>query len=135
VFNFYSPFYAPPGEISEQALVAPELQIATEYLNTTTGNAFYNYIFAWNSTATNPAANAVLLDYSAELPLAGDSEALVKPDCRKAARRPDLRDAQGRGEGGRRAHRRDESGAEGLGSPVPRRHLARIRRATLRRPP
>ena len=77
VFNFYSPFYAPPGEISDQALVAPELQIATEYLNTTTGNAFYNYIFAWNSTATNPAANAVLLDYSAELPLAGDSEALV----------------------------------------------------------
>ena len=77
VFNFYSPFYAPPGEISEQGLVAPELQIATEYLNTTTGNAFYNYVFAWNSTATNPAANAVLLDYSAELPLAGDSEALV----------------------------------------------------------
>jgi uncharacterized protein (DUF1800 family) len=77
VFNFYSPFYAPPGEISNQGLVAPELQIATEYLNTTTGNAFYNYVFAWNSTATNPAANSVLLDYSAELPLAGDSEALV----------------------------------------------------------
>jgi hypothetical protein len=58
-------------------LVSPEIQIATEYLNTTTGNAFYNYVFAWNSTATNPAANSVLLDYTAELPLAGDSEALV----------------------------------------------------------
>jgi uncharacterized protein (DUF1800 family) len=77
VFNFYSPFYAPPGEISAQGLVAPELQIATEYLNTTTGNAFYNYVFAWNSTATNPGANSVLLDYTTELPLAGDSEALV----------------------------------------------------------
>jgi uncharacterized protein (DUF1800 family) len=77
VFNFYSPFYAPPGEIAAQGLVAPELQIATEYLNTTTGNAFYNYVFAWNSTATNPAANSVLLDYTTELPLAGDSEALV----------------------------------------------------------
>jgi hypothetical protein len=77
VFNFFSPFYAPPGEISDQGLVSPEMQIATEYLNTTTGNAFYNFVFAWNSTATNPAANSVLLDYTAELPLVGDSEALV----------------------------------------------------------
>jgi uncharacterized protein (DUF1800 family) len=77
VFNFFSPFYAPPGEISDQGLVAPEMQIATEYLNTTSGNTFYNLIFAWNSTATNPAATSVLLDYSAEVPLAGDSEALV----------------------------------------------------------
>ncbi|MDJ0919150.1 MAG: DUF1800 domain-containing protein, partial [Woeseiaceae bacterium] len=30
VFNFFSPFYAPPGEISDSSLVAPELQIATE---------------------------------------------------------------------------------------------------------
>jgi hypothetical protein len=77
VFNFFSPFYSPPGEIADQGLVAPEMQIATEYLNTTAGNTFYNLIFAWNSTATNPAATSVLLDYSAELPLAGDSEALV----------------------------------------------------------
>jgi uncharacterized protein (DUF1800 family) len=77
VFNFFNPFYAPPGEVSDQGLVSPEMQIATEYLNTTTGNAFYNFVFAWNSTATNPAANSVLLDYTAELPLVGDSEALV----------------------------------------------------------
>ena len=38
VFNFFSPFYAPPGEIADQGLVAPELQIATEYLNTTVTN-------------------------------------------------------------------------------------------------
>ena len=31
----------------------------------------------WNSTATNPAANSVLLDYTTELPLVADSEALV----------------------------------------------------------
>jgi uncharacterized protein (DUF1800 family) len=77
VFNFFSPFYAPPGEVSDQGLVSPEMQIATEYLNTTTGNAFYTYVFNWNSTATNPAANSVLLDYTAELPLVADSEALV----------------------------------------------------------
>ena len=38
VFNFYSPSYAPPGEIANQNLVAPELQIATEYLNTNVTN-------------------------------------------------------------------------------------------------
>ena len=37
----------------------------------------YGFVFAWNSTATNPAANSVLLDYTGELALAGDSEALV----------------------------------------------------------
>ena len=34
VFNFFSPFYAAPGEISNGNLVSPELQLSTEYLNT-----------------------------------------------------------------------------------------------------
>ncbi|MCG8371082.1 MAG: DUF1800 domain-containing protein, partial [Proteobacteria bacterium] len=41
VFNFFSPFYAPPGEIRNNSLVAPELEIATEFLNT----FFTNYMF------------------------------------------------------------------------------------------
>ena len=41
VFNFYSPFYAPAGEIANQNLVAPELQLANEFLNTTLTNYFY----------------------------------------------------------------------------------------------
>ena len=41
VFNFYSPFYAPAGEIADQNLVAPELQLANEFLNTTLTNYFY----------------------------------------------------------------------------------------------
>jgi hypothetical protein len=77
VFNFFSPFYAPPGEISDQGLVAPELQIATEYLNTTVTNTFYNVIFFWNSTVPGLPANAIVLDFSQEVALAGDSEALV----------------------------------------------------------
>jgi uncharacterized protein (DUF1800 family) len=77
VFNFFSPFYAPPGEISDQGLVAPELQIATEYLNTTVTNTFYNVIFFWNSTVPGLAANAIVMDFSQEATLAGDSEALV----------------------------------------------------------
>ena len=30
VFNFFTPDYAPQGEIAERGLVAPEMQIATE---------------------------------------------------------------------------------------------------------
>jgi len=77
VFNFFSPFYAPPGEIADQGLVAPELQIATEYLNTTVTNTFYNVIFFWNSTVPGLPANAIVMDISQEVALAGDSEALV----------------------------------------------------------
>ena len=49
VFNFFSPFYAPPGEIADQGLVAPELQIATEYQNTLVANFFYGQAFSRNS--------------------------------------------------------------------------------------
>jgi uncharacterized protein (DUF1800 family) len=57
VFNFYSPFYSPPGEISDLGLVAPELQIATEYQNALVTNYFYTQIFFRNSTVnvTNDA--------------------------------------------------------------------------------
>ena len=49
VFNFFSPFYAPPGEIADRGLVAPELQIATEYQNTLIANFFYQQAFGRNS--------------------------------------------------------------------------------------
>ena len=77
VFNFFSPFYAPPGEIAEQGLVAPELQLATEYLNTTTTNTFFNVIFGWNSTVAGLPENAIVMDFTQEVALAGDPEALV----------------------------------------------------------
>jgi len=77
VFNFFSPLYAPPGELTDQGLVAPELQIATEYLNTTVTNTFYNVIFFWNSTVPGLPANAIVVDISQEVALAGDPEALV----------------------------------------------------------
>jgi hypothetical protein len=53
------------------------MQIATEYLNTTVTNTFYNLVFFWNSSATGLPANAIVLDTTQELALAGDSEALV----------------------------------------------------------
>jgi len=77
VFNFFSPFYAPPGEIADQGLVAPELQIATEYLNTTVTNTFYNLVFFRNSLSANVPPEGVVIDIAQEVGLAGDPEALV----------------------------------------------------------
>jgi uncharacterized protein (DUF1800 family) len=78
VFNFYSPGYAPPGEIQAQGLVSPEMQLATEYLNTQTTNYFWTQ--ANSRTVTQaPALNAddMFIDTTEEIALASDSEALV----------------------------------------------------------
>jgi uncharacterized protein (DUF1800 family) len=78
VFNFFSPFYAPPGEISDSSLVAPEMQIATEYQNTFITNYFLYQTFVANQL--NIAAlreNDVYINFSAELGLASDPAALV----------------------------------------------------------
>jgi uncharacterized protein (DUF1800 family) len=85
VFNFFSPFYAPPGEISDQGLVAPEMQIATEYLNTLSSNLFFVYAFCFNNAPIagcpdippGQQADLVTIDVSEEQPLAADSSALV----------------------------------------------------------
>jgi uncharacterized protein (DUF1800 family) len=81
VFNFFSPFYAPPGEISTQGLVAPELQLATEYLNTQVTNYLYAQAFCYVPTpvAGCPALrpDTIVLDTAADVAVAGDSEALV----------------------------------------------------------
>ncbi len=81
VFNFFSPNYAPPGEISDQGLVAPELQLATEYLNTQVTNYLYAQAFCYvpNPVPGCPALrpDTIVLDTSAELAVAADSEALV----------------------------------------------------------
>ncbi|MEP7314984.1 MAG: DUF1800 family protein [Pseudomonadota bacterium] len=78
VFNFYSPGYAPPGEIADQGMVAPELQLATEYLNTQATNYFWTQAVARTITQA-PALNVddMFIDTSEEIALAGDSEALV----------------------------------------------------------
>lgn len=78
VFNFFSPFYAPPGEIADAGLVAPEMQLATEYLNTQTTNFF------WTQVTTRTHLNTarlniddVYIDISNELPLASNPDALI----------------------------------------------------------
>lgn len=81
VFNFFSPSYAPPGEIADRSLTAPELQIATEYLNTLVTNYMFAAAFCYVPVpftacpATRP--DTVILDTSAENALVGDPAALV----------------------------------------------------------
>jgi uncharacterized protein (DUF1800 family) len=77
VFNFFSPFFAPPGEIRNSGLVAPELQIATEYQNTFVTNYFFHLTFNWNSAAQNPGEDDVLIDISRELDVAANNDAII----------------------------------------------------------
>ena len=77
VFNFFSPGYAPAGEMSDRNLVAPELQIATEYQNTSVTNYFYAQIFNRNSGVTGQADTAIVIDVSAEQALIADPAAMV----------------------------------------------------------
>lgn len=85
VFNFFSPSYAPPGEISDQGLVAPELEIATEYWNAQVTDWFFNQAFCWSSA---PVGDCPLLpdevrrdipfiDVREEVALAATPQALV----------------------------------------------------------
>lgn len=77
VFNFFSPFYAPPGEIANAGLTAPELQIATEYRNTLITNYFYQQAFRRHSNRANLGSDEVYIDISEELRLAADADALI----------------------------------------------------------
>jgi uncharacterized protein (DUF1800 family) len=85
VFNFFSPFYAPPGEILDQGLVAPEMQLATEYLNSLITNYFFILAFCYNTAPVQGCPpvppefqqDLVIIDTSPERALAADPQALV----------------------------------------------------------
>jgi len=77
VFNFFSPFYAPPGEIRDSSLVAPELQIATEYQNTLVTNYMLFQAIGLTSAATGLADDDVFIDIDEEMAVADDTDALV----------------------------------------------------------
>lgn len=78
VFNFFSPFFAPPGEIRDGGWVAPELEIATEYQNTLVTSFFYAQAFLLNSSSTqNISQNSVVIDITGEEAVAADAQALV----------------------------------------------------------
>ncbi|MGE0031786.1 MAG: DUF1800 family protein [Steroidobacteraceae bacterium] len=85
VFNFFSPFYAPPGEIQDQGLVAPEMQLATEYLNSLITNYFFILSYCYNTAPVQGCPpvppelqqDLVIIDTGAERALAADPQALV----------------------------------------------------------
>ncbi len=77
VFNFFSPFYAPPGEIQDSGNVSPELQIATEYLNTFTTNYMFGQVFGLNSLNENLGEDDVYINFESELVLATNIDQLI----------------------------------------------------------
>ncbi len=77
VFNFFSPFYAPPGEVRNSDLVAPELGIATEYQNTLLTNYFFNQVFGLNQTNETLGDDDIYIDFSEEMLIADDIDALI----------------------------------------------------------
>jgi uncharacterized protein (DUF1800 family) len=85
VFNFFSPFYAPPGEILDQGLVAPEMQLATEYQSSLLTNYLFVLSFCYNTAPVQacppvPAGlqpDLVVIDTAAERAVAADADALV----------------------------------------------------------
>ncbi|MFZ9994258.1 MAG: DUF1800 domain-containing protein [Steroidobacteraceae bacterium] len=91
VFNFFSPFYAPPGEIADAELVAPEMQLATEYLTTQMANFFW----AQGTTRTHLTAarlnvDTVFIDISDELSIASNPDALIDRIATRLLGDPDL---------------------------------------------
>ncbi len=77
VFNFFSPFYAPPGEIQDGGLVAPELEIATEYLNTFVTNFMFGQVFGLNSLNQNLRPDEVFINFESEMLIAADIDQLI----------------------------------------------------------
>jgi uncharacterized protein (DUF1800 family) len=77
VFNFFSPDYAPPGEIRDGGLVAPELGIATEFQNTYVTNFLFNQTFVLNSENANRRPDDIYIDISDEMAVADDVDALI----------------------------------------------------------
>ena len=77
VFNFFSPFYAPPGEIRDSSLVAPELEIATEYSNTLFTNYMFGQAFGLNHTNQGLNEDDIFINFQEEMDIADDIDALI----------------------------------------------------------
>jgi len=77
VFNFFSPFFAPPGEIRNSGLVAPELEIATEYQNTFITNYMFGQAFGLNHTNDNLDEDDIYINFQEEMDVADDIDVLI----------------------------------------------------------
>jgi uncharacterized protein (DUF1800 family) len=79
VFNFFQPGYAPPGEIKQQGLVAPEMEIVDELSVALRYNVMTLAVVFWNSEVQSDLLEefAIDIDVSEEIAVAGDPDALV----------------------------------------------------------
>lgn len=77
VFNFFSPFYAPPGEIVQEGLVAPELQLANENLHTQLSGVFFNQSHYQTSRSQWTRGDSTFIDVEDEMRAAGDVDRLM----------------------------------------------------------
>jgi len=73
VFNFFSPDYSPAGT----NLDAPEMQILTEAILAATNDMFHGMVFSDNTSSGRARPRQSLVDFTTEIELAGDLDALV----------------------------------------------------------
>jgi uncharacterized protein (DUF1800 family) len=77
VFNFYSPFFQPPGEMSDAGLYGPEFQITTHTFITSTTNHLLALTLWWHDRNDDLDDQDVRIRLAHERTLAADPEALV----------------------------------------------------------
>ena len=76
VFNFYTPFYAPPGEVADSGLVGPEFQIINESTVATTANDLTSRSNAYVGNSGNKP-ETIAIDLSSLTAIANDANALA----------------------------------------------------------
>ena len=82
VFNFFLPSYAPPGEIRDLQLVAPEMQIITPYLSAKYITYLYNQTHHWHKLPQpffdwGTSAPHVLINFNADVALEANPDELI----------------------------------------------------------
>jgi len=77
VFNFFSPNYMPPGELAEAGLVAPELQLSTDYMLPAMEGYFYQRVARWTVEGPPGTTGTYAVNLARDIPLAADAAALV----------------------------------------------------------
>jgi uncharacterized protein (DUF1800 family) len=89
VFNFFSPFYAPPGEIAAAGLVAPELQLANENLHERLSSLFFGQGHYQTSRSNWERGNGVFVDIEAEMRAADNVDPLIDLVAKKLLGSPE----------------------------------------------
>lgn len=77
VFNFFSPSYAPAGEIADLGLVSPEMQITNETTSSSVNNYLAVATFLQHSEVPDLDEAQVFIEIDDEMAIAADAGALV----------------------------------------------------------